>query len=350
MRILGISAFYHDAAAALVVDGELVAAAQEERFSRRKHDPAFPAAAARWCLDDAETRLEDLDAVVLYEKPLLAFERLLETWHATAPAGLAQFLRSAPAWMGRKLFFRTALARGLRGLDRGDPARVPVLFGEHHLSHAASAFYPSPFPEAAVLTLDGVGEWATASIAHGRGRELRTLRELRFPHSLGLFYSAVTQFLGFRVNSGEYKVMGLAPYGDPEGERTARFEAFVRERLLALGDDGALRLNAAFFRFTTGLEMIHRRRWSALFGFPARSPDGPLEGHHADLALAVQRVTEDVVLRLAAEARRLTGARHLCLAGGVALNCVANARLRDAGLFEGIWVQPAAGDAGGAAG
>ncbi|MFH1531185.1 MAG: carbamoyltransferase N-terminal domain-containing protein [Pseudomonadota bacterium] len=350
MRILGISAWYHDAAAALVVDGDIVGAAHEERFSRKKQDPSFPSNAARWCLDHAGVGLEDLDAVVFYDKPLLTFDRLLETWHTTAPTGLVQFLRSVPVWLKEKLSFRKQLRDGLLAVDRGVLGADRIRFAEHHLSHAASAFYPSPFDEAAILTLDGVGEWATASIGHGRGREIRFLRELRFPHSLGLLYSAFTQFLGFRVNSGEYKLMGLAPYGDSGGERTARFEALIREQMTTLGPDGAIYLHPQWFRYMTALEMIHRERWTALFGFPPRGPDDEIEPHHADLALAIQRVTEDAVLRLARTAQELTGARSLCMAGGVALNCVANGKLLRSGLFDEIWIQPAAGDAGGALG
>ncbi len=350
MRILGISSWYHDAAAALVVDGDITGAAHEESFSRKKHDQSFPSNAARWCLDDAGVGLEDLDAVVFYDKPFLTFDRLLETWHATAPAGLGQFLRSVPVWLKEKLSSRKLLRDGLLALDRGTIGTDRIRFAEHHLSHAASAFYPSPFDEAAILTLDGVGEWATASIGHGRGREIRFLRELRFPHSVGLLYSAFTQFLGFRVNSGEYKLMGLAPYGDSEGERTARFEALIREHIATVGSDGAVYLHQRWFRYMTALQMIHPPRWTALFGFPPRGPDDEIEPHHADLALAIQRVTEDAVLRLARTAKELTGARVLCMAGGVALNCVANGKLLRSGLFDRIWIQPAAGDAGGALG
>jgi carbamoyltransferase len=350
VKILGISAWYHDAAAALVVNGDIAAAAHEERFTRKKHDPSFPENAARWCLDHAGLRLDDLDAVVFYDKPLLTFDRLIETWHATAPAGLVQFLRSVPVWLKEKLASRRLLREGLASLDRGDLPGDRIRFAEHHLSHAASAFYPSPFDEAAILTLDGVGEWATASVGHGRGRELRVLRELRFPHSIGLLYSAFTQFLGFRVNSGEYKLMGLAPYGDPAGPRVDRFEALIREHIVTLGPDGAVHLHQGWFNYMTALQMIQPQRWTGLFGFPPRGPDDEIEPHHADLALAIQRVTEDAVLRMARTAQELTGSRNLCMAGGVALNCVANGKLLRSGLFDRIWIQPAAGDAGGALG
>ncbi len=350
MRILGISAWYHDAAAALLVDGDIAGAAHEERFTRKKQDPSFPHHAARWCLDQAGIRLDDLDAVVFYDKPLLTFDRLIETWHATAPSGLVQFLRSVPVWMKEKLVSRRLLREGLAALDRGALPADRIRFAEHHLSHAASAFYPSPFDDAAILTLDGVGEWATASICHGEGREIRSLRELRFPHSIGLLYSAFTQFLGFRVNSGEYKLMGLAPYGDPSGDRVGRFEALIRDNIATLGPDGAVHLHRRWFNYMTALQMIHPQRWTDLFGFPPRGPDDEIEPHHADLALAIQRVTEDAVLRLARTAKELTGARNLCMAGGVALNCVANGKLLRSELFDEIWIQPAAGDAGGALG
>lgn len=350
MRILGISSWYHDSAAALVVDGEIAGAAHEERFSRKKQDPSFPSNAVRWCLEDSGIGVGDLDAVVFYDKPFLTFDRLLETWHATAPAGLVQFLRSVPVWLKEKLSSKQQIYDGLRALGLGEIPKDRIRFAEHHLSHGASAFYPSPFDEAAIVTLDGVGEWATASICHGQGRKIRSLRELRFPHSIGLLYSAFTQFLGFRVNSGEYKLMGLAPYGDPDGERTARFEALIRENIATLGPDGSVHLHQRWFQYMTALQMIHPAKWTTLFGFPHRGPDDEIEPHHADLALAIQRVTEDAVLRLARTAQELTGSKNLCMAGGVALNCVANGKLLESGLFDHLWIQPAAGDAGGALG
>lgn len=349
-RILGISAFYHDAAAALLVDGQLVAAAQEERFTRKKHDPSFPARAIAFCLQYAGITIGDVDYVVFYDKPLLKFERLLETYCAVAPKGYRSFLTAMPVWLKEKLFLKKLLRDELRKLGNYDAKRQPLLFTEHHMSHAASAFYPSPFAEAAILTIDGVGEWATASIARGEGRSITMLRELHFPHSVGLLYSAFTYYLGFRVNSGEYKLMGLAPYGDPHSERTRRFVQIITEHLVQIGADGSVILHQEFFDYATGLRMVHEPRWEQLFGFPRREPEAELTQAHCDLAYAIQQVTEDIVLRMARTARELTGARHLCLAGGVALNCVANGKILQSGIFDEIWIQPAAGDAGGALG
>jgi carbamoyltransferase len=348
--ILGISAYYHDAAAALIKDGEIVAAAQEERFTRKKHDPSFPANAVRYCLEYEGISLADLGAVVFYDKPFLKFERLLETYYAFAPRGLKSFLSSMPVWIKEKMLLRKLLLDDLTAIEDIRRDRIRLLFPEHHLSHAASAFFPSPYQEAAILTVDGVGEWATASICHGKGNGISILKELRFPHSLGLLYSAFTHYLGFRVNSGEYKLMGLAPYGNPHSGRVERYAALIREHLADIRDDGSLRLNQEYFNYAVGLEMTDNGRWQGLFGFPPRPAEAELLPEHCDLALAIQRVTEDVLLAMAREARRLTGAANLCLAGGVALNCVANAKLLRAGLFDGIWIQPAAGDAGGALG
>lgn len=350
MRILGISAFYHDSAAALVVDGEIVAAAQEERFTRKKHDDRFPAQAARYCLEEAGLEVKDLDAVAFYDKPLLKFERLLETYYAFAPAGFASFVKAMPVWVGGKLSTRKLLRDGLKEAGASGKEKLRLLFPEHHLSHAASAFYPSPFEEAAILTIDGVGEWSTASICHGRGKDITILRELRFPHSVGLLYSAFTYFLGFRVNSGEYKLMGLAPYGDPLSPRVKDYEERIRKELVRVHDDGSIWLDMRKFRYAQGLRMVKDEAWERIFGFPRRAPESPLEQHHCDLGLAIQRVTEDIVLRMARTARALTGSPHLCMAGGVALNCVANGLLERAGIFERIFVQPASGDAGGAPG
>lgn len=349
MDILGISAFYHDAAAALVRDGEVVGAVQEERFTRVKHDPSFPVNAVRWCLDEGGIGLADVGAVVFYEKPLLKFERILTTYVDRAPRGLRQFVAAMPGWLTEKLAARGVLRDGLARVDP-DASRVPLWFSGHHRSHAASAFFPSPFDHAAVLTVDGVGEWATATVGEGRGNRLRLLRELRWPDSVGMLYSAFTYWLGFRVNSGEYKLMGLAPYGDPQSDRTMAFEAAIRQHLVDVREDGSIRLRRQRFDFETGLAMVRDGAWDDLFGFPRRGERDEIAPHHADLALAIQRVLEDVVLRMAHTARRLTGARHLCLAGGVALNCVANGVLRDRAGFDAIWIQPAAGDAGGALG
>jgi carbamoyltransferase len=350
MKILGISAFYHDSAAAILDAGEIVAAAQEERFTRRKHDPAFPANAIRYCLDASGTAFEDLEAVAFYDKPFLKFERLLETYYAFAPRGLRSFLAAMPVWIKEKLMLKRLLLKELSALAGHTVDEVKLHFPEHHLSHAASAFYPSPFEEAAILTIDGVGEWATASICHGRGSGIEILRELRFPHSVGLLYSAFTYYLGFRVNSGEYKLMGLAPYGDPTAERTLRYERLILEQMVDIAADGSLWLDQGYFDYATGLRMANEPAWEKLFGLPRREAEGEMGQEHCDLALAIQRVTERVVLAMATEARKLTGSANLCLAGGVALNCVANGKLLRSGIADGLWIQPAAGDAGGALG
>jgi carbamoyltransferase len=342
MRILGLSAFYHDSAAALTVDGVIVAAAQEERFTRKRHDAGFPLHAARFCLERGGVKLSELDHVVFYDKPFLKFERLLETYLAFAPQGLRSFAASMPLWIGEKAFQRRLLARELKKLDQQfDPARL--LFTEHHLSHAASAFYASPFREAAILTMDGVGEWATTSAALGSGDRLEILKEIHFPHSLGLLYSAFTYYAGFRVNSGEYKLMGLAPYGEP------RFAGLIRERLIDVKADGSFRLNLEYFDYCTGLKMTNTR-FDALFGQPARKPEQELTTFHMDVAASIQQVLEQVVIKLTRALAEETGARDLCLAGGVALNCVANAKTVADGRFSRVWIQPAAGDAGGALG
>jgi len=336
--ILGISAWYHDAAAALVCDGRVVAAAQEERFTRKKHDPSFPTHAVEYCLAEAGLEPEQLDFVGFYDKPLLKFERLLETYLAVAPRGFRSFLAAMPGWLGEKLHLRRAIDRGL-----GRKYRRRVVFAEHHESHAASAFFPSPFDEAAILTMDGVGEWATASFGIGSGNRIQLLAELKFPHSLGLLYSAFTYFCGFKVNSGEYKLMGLAPYGEP------RYAELILDKLLDLKDDGSFRLDLSYFNYCHGLTMTSRR-FDLLFGGPPRKPHQPLTRREADLAASIQHVTEQIMLRAAREVHRRTGQRSLCLAGGVALNCVANGRILREGPFERIWIQPAAGDAGGALG
>ena len=345
--ILGLSAFYHDSAAALLVDGQIIAAAQEERFTRKKHDPAFPANALAYVMAESGLALSDLAAVAFYDKPYLKFERLLETYHGFAPRGLRSFLSAMPVWIKEKLMMRTMLREELAKVGDGDP---PVLFPEHHLSHAASAFYPSPFPEAAILTVDGVGEWATSTIGFGRGRELTILRELHFPHSLGLLYSAFTYYTGFKVNSGEYKLMGLAPYGNPEAEQVQRFKSLILDELVDLREDGSLLLNMDYFDFATGLTMCRDDKWESLFGVPRRARETLLDQRHMNLALAIQQATEEIVLRLAETAKKLTGADYLVMAGGVALNCVANGKLIRRGTFKDIWIQPAAGDAGGALG
>jgi carbamoyltransferase len=350
MKILGISAYYHDSAAALLSDGEILAAAQEERFSRIKNDAAFPAEAVRFCLRYAGISLQELDAVVFYDKPFLKFERLLETYYSFAPAGWLSFLRAMPVWMKEKLFLKKLLYKELANIEPLGKKKPLLLFPEHHLSHAASAFYPSPFEEAAVVTLDGVGEWATISIGKGQGNQITIQKELDFPHSLGLLYSAFTYYCGFAVNSGEYKLMGLAPYGDRGGEAFQRFVGLITEKLIDIKEDGSIFLHQQYFDYAAGSRMVKDKVWEELFGVPRRAADGPLEQVYCDMALAVQEVTEQIVLRIAAEAKRITGSENLCLAGGVALNCVANGKLLSSGIFKEIFIQPAAGDAGGAIG
>lgn len=344
MDILGISAFYHDSAAALVRDGRILAAAQEERFTRKKHEPAFPANAIKYCLDEANLRVTDLGRVVFYDKPLVKFERLLETYLAYAPRGFRSFVAAMPVWLKDKLFLKTTLKRELAALGGcSERALPPLLFNEHHRSHAASAFFPSPFEKAAVMCLDGVGEWATTSVWVGEGNRLVPKWEIDFPHSLGLLYSAFTYFTGFKVNSGEYKLMGLAPYGEP------RYVDKILDNLVDLKEDGTFRLNMAYFNFATGLTMTNRR-FADLFGGPRREPESPLTQREMDIARSIQTVTEEIVLRLARTVHTELDMDCLCLAGGVALNCVANGRLLREGPYRDIWVQPAAGDAGGALG
>ena len=343
MYILGLSAFYHDSAAALVTDGRIVAAAQEERFTRKKHDSRFPINALQYCLDEAGIRLDAVDHVVFYDKPFLKFERLLETYLAFAPRGFRSFRMALPLWLKEKLFQKRLLRQELEKLAPDGDWEERLLFAEHHQSHAASAFFASPFQDAAVLTMDGVGEWATTSVAHGHGNRLDMLKEIHFPHSVGLLYAAFTAYTGFRVNSGEYKVMGLAPYGEP------RYAQTILDHLVDLKPDGSFRLDQSYFDYCTGLSMTNAR-FEALFGGPARPPEAPLTQRDMDLAASVQAVTEEIVLRLTRAIAAETGTRNLCLAGGVALNCVANGKILRDGHFERLWIQPAAGDAGGALG
>jgi carbamoyltransferase len=350
MHLLGISAFYHDSAAALITDGRITAAAQEERFTRKKHDPGFPLHAVKYCLKEAGITIDDLDAIVFYDKPLLKFERLLETYYGFAPQGLHSFLMAVPVWLREKIFLKRLIRDELKKCGEYDRKKLKLLFPEHHLSHASSAFYPSCFKEAAILTIDGVGEWATASICHGKEEKITILKELHFPHSIGLLYSAFTYFTGFKVNSGEYKLMGLAPYGNKNSETVKKMVSLISNELIELKEDGSVWLNQAYFNYATGLRMVHDDKWEKLFGFPRREPETPLEQHHCDLALAIQEVTEEAVIRMAMEARKLTGSDHLCMAGGVALNCVANGKLQNQGIFKNIFIQPAAGDAGGSLG
>ena len=344
MYILGVSAFYHDSAACLLKDGHIVAAAQEERFTRKKHDPDFPHNAIEFCLAQTGITARDIEAVVFYEKPFLKFERLLETYLAFAPRGFQSFAKAMPLWVKDKLFQKISLVNALK-VTLGDDVdwRSRLLFSEHHLSHAASAFYPSPFDKAAILTLDGVGEWTTTSVAIGDGRDIDVVREIHFPHSLGLLYSAFTYYTGFKVNSGEYKLMGLAPYGEPI------YADIIREKLIKVAEDGSFRLDMSYFDYATGLTMTNRK-FAALFGAPARRSESEISQRHMNLAASIQVVTEEIIVKIAKGISKETGQRNLCLAGGVALNCVANGVLLREGIFDNIWIQPAAGDAGGAVG
>lgn len=344
MFIIGISAFYHDSAACLLKDGEIIAAAQEERFTRKKHDAGFPRQAIEYCLKEARIAASEIDNVVFYEKPFVKFERLLETYLAFAPKGFTSFAKAMPVWIKDKLFQKSALVKELTSV-LGDEINwhERLLFSEHHLSHAASAFYPSPFESAAVLTLDGVGEWTTTSLAVGSGKDLKVVKEIHFPHSLGLLYSAFTYYIGFKVNSGEYKVMGLAPYGEP------RYADLIKEKLITVSEDGSFQLDMSYFDYATGLTMTNKK-FDALFGGPPRTSESELTQREMDLATSVQKVTEDIVVQIAKGIAKETGERNLCMAGGVALNCVANGILLREKIFDNVWIQPAAGDAGGALG
>lgn len=343
MKILGISAFYHDSAAALIINGEIIAAAQEERFTRKKQDSSFPEQAIRYCLQAGNCALDDVDYIVFYEKPFLKFERLVETYLSFAPYGFKSFSKAIPLWIKEKLFQKTTLKEELEAIGPFKNFDQRILFTEHHQSHAASAFYPSPFEEAAVLTMDGVGEWATSSLAIGRGNRLEIIKEMHFPHSLGLLYSAFTYYTGFKVNSGEYKVMGLAPYGQP------KYAQKIFDHLVDVKKDGSFRLNQEYFDYCTGLKMTNKK-FDQLFDGPARKPEDALTQREMDLAASIQYVCEEIVLKLGRSIAKETGMKNLCLAGGVALNCVANGKLLRDGCFENIWIQPAAGDAGGALG
>jgi|TARA_B110000037_G_scaffold10355_1_gene11270 carbamoyltransferase len=344
MYILGISAFYHDSAACLLKDGEIIAAAQEERFTRKKHDASFPHQAIKYCLKEANIIASQIDNVVFYEKPFVKFERLLETYLTFAPKGFISFAKAMPVWIKNKLFQKSVLIKEFETtLDENINWQERLLFSEHHLSHAASAFYPSPYENAAVLTLDGVGEWTTTSLAIGKGRDLKVIKEIHFPHSLGLLYSAFTYYTGFKVNSGEYKVMGLAPYGEP------RYADLIREKLIKIADDGSFQLDISYFNYATGLTMTNKK-FDALFGGPPRTSETKLTQREMDLAASIQKVTEDILIQIAKGIARDTGEKNLCLAGGVALNCVANGILLREKIFDNIWIQPAAGDAGGALG
>ena len=350
MNILGISAYYHDSAAAIIKDGDIIAAAQEERFTRKKNDKDFPTESIRYCLAEANVSVDDLDAVVFYDKSFLKFERLLETYYAFAPKGILSFFKSIPEWITEKIFIKRNIRKGLKSIQGFDKKKLTLLFSEHHLSHAASAFYVSGFEEAAILTIDGVGEWATTTICKGKGNRIEILKELRFPHSVGLLYSAFTYYLGFKVNSDEYKLMGLAPYGNPGSEDTKRFYELIKTHLVKVSEDGSILLNQDYFSYSYGLKMINERKFEKLFGFKQRKPDSEFSSQHLDLAFAIQMVTEEIVFKLAKSALQQTGCTNLCMAGGVALNCVANGKLWEQKIFKNIFVQPAAGDAGGALG
>ena len=349
-KILGISAFYHDSAAAIVVHGEIIAAAQEERFTRNKHTEAFPVQAIKYCLEEAGFNIDELDAVVFYDKPMLTFERLLETYYAFSPKGLISFLKAIPIWLNEKLFFKKQLYDGLKLVGNYNKKLLTLLFTEHHLSHAASAFFSSPYTESAILTVDGVGEWCTASIGLGDHTDISFKKEMHFPHSVGLLYSAFTYFLGFKVNSGEYKLMGLAPYGNPTAEQTKSYINIIKTNLVDIKDDGSIWLNQAYFNYATGLRMIKISKWEFLFGFSKRKMESEIKQQHCNLAMAIQVIIEDIILKMAKEAKKITGSENLCMAGGVALNCVANGKLAKKNIFKNIYIQPAAGDAGGAIG
>src|SRR4051812_23537159 len=345
--ILGISAYYHDSAAALLIDGEIIAAAHEERFTRKKHDPSFPIHAVRYVLQEAGIEYNELASVAFYDKPFLKFERLLETYHGFSPRGLISFQAAIPVWIKEKLFMRKLLRDELATLGSG---KVPIYYPEHHLSHAASAFYPSPFEDAAIVTVDGVGEWATTTIGHGKANTIAMLRELRFPHSVGLLYSAFTYFTGFMVNSGEYKLMGLAPYGRAGSRQVEEFKRKIAAELVDIREDGSILLNMNYFSYPTGLRMVFEKKWQQLFGLPRRQGESDISQAYMDLALAIQEITEEIVMKLGQTAQQITKSKNLVLAGGVALNCVANGKLLRSRIFENIWIQPAAGDAGGALG
>jgi len=345
--ILGISAYYHDSAAAILIDGKIIAAAHEERFTRKKHDSSFPENACKYVLKESGLDYKDLSAVSFYDKPYLKFERLLETYHAFSPKGLRSFVSAMPVWIKEKLFMKKMLKEELAKLGEGS---VPIFFPEHHLSHAASAFFPSPFEEAAILTVDGVGEWATTTVGHGNGNSISVIKELHFPHSLGLLYSAFTYYTGFRVNSGEYKLMGLAPYGNPESEQTKVFKKKIINELVDIREDGSLLLNMKYFDFATGLKMTNDKRWLELFGIPPRAQESEISADYMNMALAIQQITEKIIFKIATDVKELTKSKYLVLAGGVALNSVASGKLLKKRIFDDIWIQPAAGDAGGSLG
>ena len=351
MKILGLSCFFHDSAASIIVNNEIVAAVQEERFTREKHTPDFPSNSIKYCLEETGLKLEELDAIVFYDKPIVKFERLLSTFYQVAPKGLIPFIKSIPVWLKEKLFLRKLIYDNLREIEPSlKKNKLNLLFTEHHISHAASSFYPSNFKESAILTVDGVGEWCTASICKGEGKKIEILKELHFPHSVGLLYSAFTYYLGFRVNSGEYKLMGLAPYGIEESEETKLFIKKIKTEIVDIKNDGSIFLNQKYFKYTYGLRMINENKFKSLFGINTRKEVEEITQTHCNMALAIQKVTEEIVIKMVKETKKLTNSNNLCLSGGVALNCVANGKIEELEIFENIYIQPASGDAGGSLG
>jgi len=349
-KILGISAYYHDAAAVLIVNGEIIAAVQEERFTREKHTDKFPVNSIQYCLEEAGLSIDELDAVVFYEKPFLKFERLLQTYYSSAPSGIVSFLTAIPVWIGEKLFLKRKIKAALFEIESYDKKKLKLLFSSHHLSHAASSFFSSSFEKAAVLTIDGVGEWSTVSIGIGEGNTIKMIKEMVFPHSVGLLYSSFTYYLGFKVNSGEYKLMGLAPYGVKDSEQTNRFIQIIKSKLVDIKSDGSIWLNQDYFDYVSGLKMVKNAKWEKLFGIKKREDSDEILQIHCNLAYAIQAVTEDIVVKLALEAKKITGAEYLTMAGGVALNCVANGKILEQNIYKDIFIQPASGDSGGALG
>ncbi|MEO0038079.1 MAG: hypothetical protein RIQ59_1290 [Bacteroidota bacterium] len=349
-KILGISAYYHDSAAVLLIDGEIIAAAQEERFTRIKHTEEFPTNAIKYCLEESGLSINDIDAVVYYEKPLLKFERLLQTYYSLAPSGIVSFLKAIPVWLGGKLFIKKRIREALREIEYYDKKKLNLLFSSHHLSHAASSFFCSNYEKAAILTIDGVGEWSTISIGVGEGNSIKMIKEMTFPHSVGLLYSSFTYYLGFKVNSGEYKLMGLAPYGNKNSDQTKLFIELIKSKLIDIKEDGSIWMDQEYFNYASGLQMIKEGKWESLFGIKKRLESDEILQVHCDLAFAIQFVTEEIVIGLAQEAKKITGLNYLTMSGGVALNCVANAKLLEQKIFNEVYVQPASGDSGGALG
>jgi len=351
MKILGISCFYHDSAASIIIDNEIIVAAQEERFTRIKHTPDFPINSIKFSLEETGLKIEELDAVVFYDKPIVKFERLLSTFYEVAPKGLVPFIKSIPIWLKEKLFLRKLIYDNLREIEPNLKKKdLNLLFTEHHISHAASSFYPSNFKESSILTIDGVGEWCTASICKGEDKKIEIIKELHFPHSVGLLYSAFTYYLGFRVNSGEYKLMGLAPYGIENSDETNLFIDKIKSEIVDIKEDGSIFLNQKYFKYTYGLRMIKEKKFKEIFGLNTRKEEEEITQIHCNIALAIQKVTEEIVIKMVKETKKLTNSKNLCLSGGVALNCVANGKIEELGLFEKIYIQPASGDAGGSLG